>query len=78
MIFTAQHDLSKGPSPWSVFVTFDGVPVLDGGPYPNENPASIVVLENSNYDQATSVASSLARVFSTLGIESTAEEIADA
>ena len=64
-------------TPWSVFVTRSGTPVLNGGLYPDGNSDARLVIGNLTMDAALLVAKRLSEIFAEMGVSCIIEELAD-
>jgi hypothetical protein len=78
MLETVDHDLSEGPSPISLWYTLNGRPVLDGGPYPDENPESIRVIRCNDGEMIDECRKSLARILASCGLGVRTEDVSNA
>ena len=75
--FGATWDGASNEMPWNVYVTKNGHPVLQGGPYPDGNKVSRLIAEKLGGDIAFSIAKRLENVFTEFGMKCKIEELAD-
>ena len=64
-------------TPWSVYVTQNGIPALQGGTYPDENPDAELLVGNLNMEEATTTAKRLQSIMLKFGISCEIEELGD-
>ena len=70
----------SGPAeqtPWSVFTSPNGVPVLDGGVYPDQDPNADLLVKGVTQEQAEEIADALQQLLMKLAIESSVEMLGD-
>lgn len=66
-------------TPWSVYITRDGSPVVGGGgKYPADNPAAQLLIDNLAMDDAIALAERLKAFVAGFGISCEVELLGDA
>ncbi len=65
-------------TPWSVYLTPNGRPVLQGGSYPNDCEGSKLMVSDLKMEQAIQLADRLGTLFTDLGFACVTETIGDA
>jgi hypothetical protein len=65
-------------TPWSVYITPNGLPILDGGEYPSECNSSQLVLSDLRMEHALILSDRLAAILTELGHVCVTEAIGDA
>ena len=65
--FGASWDGDAASTPWSIYLTPNGTPVLDGGKYPNEDDAAQLILSDLRMEQAFLLSERLASILMGLG-----------
>jgi hypothetical protein len=76
--FGASSTAAAEDTPWSVYLTAGGTAVLDGGPYPDANPASQLLVAELRMFDAIAVAERLESVLTALGLRCHVETLGDA